>query len=248
MTSATTGGLTGIVAALREEIRPLEKRLEKPMRLRVRGIRGLKGRLGDREVVVMATGDGGERARQGMSDLLSAFDLEAVIAIGIAGGLSSDLEVGAVVAAERITNGTGEVPPPDAGLLAKALVGADVRGGAVYSHSEIAVDPVAKQRLWQKVGGGVALVVDLESASYARAAASHAVPYLVIRAVSDSRDEALPLDFNRYRKPDGSSDRARIGRHALMHPSIVPELMQLRDRLRHCAGRLAGLVEEILSR
>lgn len=74
------------------------------------------------------------------------------------------------------------------------------------------------------------------------------MPYLVLRAVSDSYDEALPLDFNRFRKPDGGSDRGRVLRYSLRHPSIVPELMQLRERLRHCAGRLADLVEEVLNR
>ena len=107
---------------------------------------------------------------------------------------------------------------------------------------------MSKARLWQEAGGGEASVVDLESASYARVAAAHQMPYLVLRAVSDSHDEALPLDFNRFRRPDGGSDRGRIMRYSLRHPSIVPELMQLRERLRHCAGRLAELVEELLDR
>ena len=92
------------------------------------------------------------------------------------------------------------------------------------------------------------MVVDLESASYAEESARHKIPYAVLRAVSDGYDEALPLDFNRFRRQDGSSDRWRILRHTVLHPSIVPELLQLRERLRYCAGRLAECVEAMLRR
>jgi adenosylhomocysteine nucleosidase len=210
--------------------------------------KALQGSLGGTRLVTLATGDGSERARRGLADLLSRVDLEVVFAIGIAGGLSADLEVGDVVIASRVTNGTGVVPPPDRDWLAQAQVLEGVTDGSIYSHSEIAIDPVAKHRLWQQAGSRAAQVVDLESASYARVAAAKQVPYVALRAVSDSSEEALPLDFNRFRKRDGSSDRFGVSRYALLHPSIVPELMQLRERLRHCAIRLASLVEEILSR
>ncbi len=240
-------GLMGVVAALPEEIRPLQKRLERTCRVRLGTGKALQGSLGETRLVTLATGDGSERARQGLADLLSRVDLEAVFAIGIAGGLSADLEVGEVVVASRVTNGTGVVPPPDRLWLARAQALEGVTDGSIYSHSEIAIDPVAKRRLWQQAGSRAAQVVDLESASYARVAAARKVPYAALRAVSDSSEEALPLDFNLFRKRDGSSDRFRVSRYALLHPSIVPELMQLRERLRHCASRLASLVEEILN-
>jgi len=239
--------LIGIVAALPEEIRPLQQRLRESRRVRLGRGKALQGVLAERRIMTMVTGDGSERARLGLTDLLTHVDLEAVFAIGIAGGLSADLDVGDVVVASRVLNGTGEVPPPDRQWLARARQLEGVVDGSVYSHSEIAIDPVAKQRLWQQAGGGRAQVVDLESASYARVAAARRVPYAAWRAVSDSSTEALPLDFNRFRKSDGSSDRFRVSRYAFRHPSIVPELMQLRERLRHCASRLASLVEEILN-
>ena len=240
--------LIGIVAALPEEIRPLQQRLQESRRVRLGRSKALQGVLAERRIMTMVTGDGSERARLGLTDLLTHVDLEAVFAIGIAGGLSADLDVGDVVVASRVLNGTGEVPPPDRQWLARARQLEGVVDGSVYSHSEIAIDPVAKERLWQQSGRRPAQVVDLESATYARAAAAKEIPYLAIRAVSDSSEEALPLDFNRFRRSDGSSDRVSVAWHAMRHPSIVPELMQLRERLQHCADRLARFVEEILSR
>jgi adenosylhomocysteine nucleosidase len=238
----------GIVAALPEEIRPLQRRLQNTDQIVLRSGKALAGNLRDVPMVTLATGDGSERARSGLTELLTTIDLEVVFAIGIAGGLSADLQVGDVVVGQRVTNGTGEVPPPDSRLVAKAANLQDVRAGSIHSHSEIAIDPVAKHRLWERTGSQLAQVVDLETASYARVAAAHEVPYVALRAVSDSSEEALPLDFNRFRKPDGSSDRGGVIRYALRHPSILPELMQLRERLRHCANHLARLVEEILDR
>lgn len=240
-------GTLGVVAALPEEIRPLQQRLQKVERIRLSSGKALQGSLGEVQTVTLATGDGSERALRGLSELLAAVELEAVFAIGIAGGLSADLEVGDVVVASQVTNGVGEVPPPDSDWLARAKELQEVTAGSVYSHSQVAVDPVAKQRLWEQVGGVAAQVVDLETASYARVAAAQGVPYVALRAVSDSAVEALPLDFNRFRRADGSSDRGRVARYALLHPSIVPELMQLRERLRHCADKLARLVEEIVN-
>lgn len=238
----------GVVAALPEELAPLRASLQGARRVGRGPGRAVEGKLGQRRVVVMPTGDGAERAARGMREFLARHDVSSIVAIGIAGGLSDDLQVGDIVAAGRVSNGQGVVPAPDSGLLARVEGLAGLRRGEVHSHAEIAVDPVAKQRLWEQTGRNVASVVDLESASFARQAAANGLPYLVLRAVSDSHDEALPLDFNRFRKPDGSSDRGRVLRFAVRHPSIVPELMQLRERLRHCAARLAALVEELCDR
>jgi adenosylhomocysteine nucleosidase len=238
----------GVVAALPEEIAPVKRRLTGSERIRLPHGHAVQGRLHDRPAIVAATGDGANLAKLGMEQLLAVRRLDAVIVVGIAGGLSDDLEVGSVVAAKRVFEGAGELPAPDRELLEMAAQLEFVQQGMVYSHSEIAVDPLAKQRLWRHWQGEKASVVDLESASYVRVAATRGIPYLVLRAVSDSHDEALPLDFNRFRKPDGSSDRAKVLRYSLRHPSILPELMQLRERLRHCAERLATVIEELLTR
>lgn len=237
----------GVVSALPEEISPLVRRLRARRRRRLGGYRIATGSLGEVSLIAMVSGDGAERARLGLEALLSRFDLQAVLVIGIAGGLSTDLEVGDVVVAQRVANGTGEVPSPDRQWHARALALEGVVDGSIYSHHEIAVDPVVKGRLWQETGSRSSQVVDLESASYARVAAAHEVPYVAFRAVSDSAQEALPLDFNRFRKVDGSSDRLRITRHIVRHPSIVPELLQLRERLRYCAEQLARLTVEMLT-
>lgn len=247
MASTSESRSVAVVAALAEEIRPLRQRLQEVAAAPVGGYKAVTGRLDRAQLALMVTGDGALRARAGLATLLDNLDVGAVMAIGFAGGLSPDLEVGNLVLAGRITNGTGTAPPPDPEMMRRARQLDGVKEGAVLSQAAIAIDPVAKQRLWQEAAEPDGLVVDLESASYARCAAERGIPYLVARVVSDGHNEALPLDFNRFRRADGSLHRGRISRHALMHPSLLPELMQLRERVQDCAVRLADFVQGVLA-
>jgi hypothetical protein len=88
--------------------------------------------------------------------------------------------------------------------------------------------------------------VDLESATYARIAGSRGLDWLVARAVSDTAEEKLPLDFNRYRDARGAVRRGRVALYALRHPSVIPRLLGLGRRVADCAGRLADLTESTL--
>jgi len=248
MVSAAEDRPVAVVAALSEELRPLRHRLREAVAKQFGGYKVVTGRLGPAELALMVTGDGAQRARAGLAKLLDSREVGAVMAIGIAGGLSPDLEAGSLVLAGRVTNGTGTVPPPDPVMMTRARRLDGIKEGTVLSQAEIAIDPVAKERLWQESAKPTGLVVDLESASYARCAAERGIPYLVARVVSDSHNETLPLDFNRFRRPDGSIDRGRISRHVLLHPSLLPELMQLRERVQDCAVRLADFVEGVLAR
>ncbi|MGB6993424.1 MAG: hypothetical protein WBG00_09380, partial [Thermoanaerobaculia bacterium] len=173
-------------------------------------------------------------------------EVDALIVVGVAGGLDPGLQAGAVVVASAVHNGTGPVGEPDREWLSRALKKEGTVEGAVVSSSGIAVDPMAKSRLRLELESEGPAVVDLESATYAREAVARNIPYLVLRAVSDTADETLPLDFNRFRGPDGRIDRHRVLRHALVHPALLPRLLALRDRVRNCSRNLADVVEGLL--
>jgi nucleoside phosphorylase len=241
-----TGKKVAVVAALEEELSPLGQRIRNPVTQRLDSLQLTEGRLGDVRVVLAATGDGEQAARAGISRLLAHHEVDALIVVGVAGGLDPDLEVGAVVVARVVHNGTGPVGEPDQQWLRLALEREGTVEGTVVSSSGIVVDPETKSRLWLELDAGEPAVVDLESATYAREAVTRSIPYLVLRAVSDSADETLPLDFNRFRGPDGRIDRHRVLRHALLHPGLLPRLLALRERVRACSQRLADAVEGLL--
>ncbi len=118
------------------------------------------------------------------------------------------------------------------GALDPALhVGDVVR--EVLTVDRVAVTSAEKRELREKTGAGA---VDMESAAIARKAAEWGVSFRVIRAVSDTAGENLPLDFNSYRDAEGRFSRARIALAALARPfTAVPALLRLNRNCRVAA-------------
>jgi len=235
-----------VVAAMEEELHSLRQRLSDVERVDSTAGLAVRGLLESEEVLLMATGEGAAAAEKGLSALLSDRNIEALLVVGVAGAISPDLAVGDLVVVDSVRDERGEISLPDPSLLQRALALDTVVRGGVVSVDRIVVEASAKQALWQSVGGGPFQVVDLESATYARLAAGKGIPYVVLRSVSDAASESLPLDFNEFRSPDGSINRAKIARYLIFHPHLVGPLKSLRTRLRECSVSMADGIEGIL--
>jgi adenosylhomocysteine nucleosidase len=122
------------------------------------------------------------------------------------------------------------------GALDPALrVGDIVR--ELHSIDRVAVTAAEKHDLRLRTG---AAAVDMESAAIARKAADWRIPFHIIRAVSDTAEEDMPLDFNAYRARDGRFSRTRIALAALARPvTRVPALLRL-DRNCQIAAESLG--------
>jgi nucleoside phosphorylase len=238
------GGLT-IVAALHGEIAPLLAAAGTPVRLRGGGTRWVEGRLGGERVTIAVTGDGARAAERGLAEVLAEVAPDALLIVGVAGGLSPELACGDLVAGSRLL-GKGALAP-DSDWTARLAADPRVRPGTVVSAAEILLDPAAKQRLWQASGAPAPAVVDLESATYAAVASGRGVPFAVLRAVLDPVSETLPLDLNRCLGRDGRVSGLRVVARAAAHPPALPALWDLRRRLRRCAERLAEVVWDRLA-
>jgi adenosylhomocysteine nucleosidase len=241
--TADRGGPVAIVAALPEELAEIARRSAGLRAGRGGGVEARVGRLGPVGVVLTVTGDGPRNAERGLGATVAAFAPVRCVVVGLAGALTADFQVGDVVAAARIVSADGEEPAPDAEWLA-AL---GLRQSTVYTSDRIAHAPRDKAVLRGRLPSRESAVVDLESAAFARVAAAAGTPFLVLRAVSDLADEALPLDFERFRDADGAVSRGRIAWHAALRPGVASKLYALRRRAQLCAVRLADAVEEALA-
>lgn len=134
-------------------------------------------------------------------------DLDLVICAGAAGGLVDDLSLGDVVVATTTVehdynNRFSDRPSPRfegapaviAGLrqAASLLTRFAVHFGPVASGDEDVVDDERRQELHRSTG---ALAVAWEGAGGARACAFSHVPFVEIRAVTDTADRHAPSDF-----------------------------------------------------
>jgi adenosylhomocysteine nucleosidase len=247
------GPLTGIVAAMEEEVVDLRARIDGARSASSRSARITLGRLGGARVALAVTGDGERNARRGLAELLAAAPVSRIIVAGVAGGLSPTLEAGALVAVcWTINESDGSVYAADPALLDAAVVACGGHRGVAVTATRIADTVAEKQRLLalafarEAAHDGpsrISAVVDLESAAFAAAATRTGLPWVALRAVSDTAADSVPALLNRSRDEGGAVRRASVMWGLLTDPSALRPLLELRGRVRGCAARLADAVE-----
>jgi len=166
----------------------------------------------------------------------------------MAGALSPCMEVGDLVIAKSIH---GEVDGPcDGELFQKTatLAGTrtDVHISTCVPADEIVWRADDKAALARSVGGDY-LFVDMESAGIAPICREYGVPFVIVRAISDSAEESLPFDLNRCRNRSGEISPVRVAGHALIRPSSLRRLQDLRARCIDGSRKLAEFVAGLLA-
>jgi adenosylhomocysteine nucleosidase len=251
-TSFAQEPVTAIVAAMEEEIAPTRARLVDQHTAPIDGARVTLGRLARAPVALVVTGDGERNARRGLASMLAGTRVARVIVAGVAGGLSDDPDVGGLLLADDVVDErSGDVLAADAALADIVARACPVRRGVAVSAQRIADTADEKRRLLAlalalaRPGAGMAraAVVDLESAAFAAAARRAGIPWLVLRAVSDTAGESVPALLNRSRDAGGAVRRGRVVFGLLTDPGAARALMMLRERVRTCAATLARALE-----
>jgi nucleoside phosphorylase len=227
-----------IVAAMREELTPLFRRLEPAVADRFEGTKVFRSsaRGSVPELFLSVTGDGPAKAARVARGLCERYRPEALVGIGAAGALTAPLAPGDVVASARLIDGSLAVPAPDPLLLSRATA-AGARPATLVTVRRPAATAAAKRELSRDAGELAA--VDMESSGWASAASGAGVPFVVARAILDAADEELPAYLAECVGPEGGLRRAAVVARALAHPSTLPTLVWMHRRLVACAERLA---------
>jgi adenosylhomocysteine nucleosidase len=234
-----------IVAAMPEELAPLRARLVGATRSQHGAVTVERGRLGGHDVALAATGDGARNARAGVAALLAATSARALVVVGVSGALSPALATADLVVASRVTDEDGRAHDAGAAQVAATALATGGRAAVILSARKIVDTAEEKRRLAKQVGDALA-VVDLESASYVVAAEAAGIPWIVLRAVSDTADETLPPLLNRSLDAGGAVSRGRVLRGLISDPGALPTLLALRKRVGRCAEVLARAAEAAL--
>lgn len=172
-------------------------------------------------------------------------DRDCFFTAGVAGGLTPALAVGQLVVGAHVWRWMDDAfelmwSDPDAPTVGEALVGDIITSPRVVGNR---LDKVALLARWKSEGrDSAAVVVDMETAGIAWAAQCRNTSFFAIRAVSDTADEDLPLDFNLYLADDGSFDRGRIAREAVLRPTLIRPLSRLGRNTKLACLRLAVAV------
>ncbi|MGK9230063.1 hypothetical protein KXS07_00110 [Inquilinus limosus] len=146
----------------------------------------------------------------------------ALLSFGIAGGLAPDLPTGRLVIGTAVRTGSVAYPCDEDLAARLGAVLPDALRGDVWGGDIIVDTAAAKARLHRDSG---AVIVDLESAAVAIAAAKAGLPFGVLRAVADPAGHGLP-------------PAALVGLDAEGRPAIGPVLRALA----RSPGQLPALV------
>ncbi len=224
--------LIGIVGALKEEIRPLIEAMDDVQESRW-GKRSLyRGVIANRQVVAMACGIGKVRAAACTQYLIDRFGVEAVICSGVAGAVNARLGIGDIVICKRALQHDFDLGDPDlVKRLRRRWLKADPRLmelvleagkdlgfegrmhlGTVLTGDQAIVSQEKRQWLWKNFGGDC---VDMESAAVAQVCQLNGIPFLIVRAISDSAAEETSQEF-----------RASIGQAAADAAKIVLGILE----------------------
>lgn len=177
-----------------------------------------------------------------LRERLAALDpkrFDAVFSFGVSGGLDPKLPAGTLLLSTRVheqvlqggVGVAGEGWDADTGLLAAARARAAAAGVTVQTALFLGTDLEARENpetgklgLFERTG---AASIDNESQIAARYAAEHGLPFLAVRALSDSVNHSLPPAALIALDPeDGSPNLSAIAWSVLRQPGQIPALIR----------------------
>lgn len=211
-----------------------------------------RARIGDAEVSVLLTGIGPKRARASLMGVCThpaAQDrwFDCCLSVGLAGSLRSQHHPAEILAARRVQpeeshrDLRADAIASDAELLSMARdCGAKIVG-SFLTADRIIVTAREKADLGQKADA-----VDMESFDVLKEAAAWGAKGLAVRAVSDSAEEDLPIDFNRVVTPEGKISMTGMLRELRGDPGKFPALVRFGSKSRQAARALASFLDRFV--
>jgi uridine phosphorylase len=189
-----------------------------------------QGTVGSWSVATLVTGMGPEKARIATRRALDAGPADHVMVIGIAGGLSPDLPVGALQVAETV-----QLYPDGPRFATRPLPARQAAGALMTTDGLFDDEDVWKPILEQGFGA-----VDMEAAGVAEVCEAESVDWSVYRGISDRPDERI-VDQAVFglSKPDGSADPVAVAKYLARDPRRAKALAHL-NRCMQTAARLAA--------
>jgi adenosylhomocysteine nucleosidase len=248
--------MIAVAAALPEELSNLRRQMIVEKHLAGPSGPLRQGTLQDRDVLLVQTGMGKKKAEMTTRFVLARYSPSALVSIGFAGALVRELKVGdvvicsALVCAANSMEEEDESEPlfPDERLLdlaTQALEGTGLRfqvGGGVTTMQVIASSE-GKHELGQAFQ---AHIVDMESYWMARIAAEHKIPFVTLRAISDTPQDRLP-PFDRLLTHEGRLHWKDAAVYFCRNPGQLIALISLARNMQYARKNLATAVDCLLA-
>lgn len=207
----------GILCAMDEEIKALKTELKKARQTEIAGITFFEGEINNNEVVLVQSGIGKVQAGMTTGLLIAQFEVEAVINSGSAGGIGEGLHVGDVVlstaAAYHDVDATvfgylpGQLPQQPQKFEADLQLIETLKKVAEQNQQHVETGLIVTGDQFvassEKINTIKAIYPDvlcceMEGAAIAQVAAQFKVPFVIVRAMSDTGDEEAGVSFDEF--------------------------------------------------
>ena len=205
----------GIIGAMKIEIETLKDNLREMTVSCRAGMEFFEGTLEGLPAVIVQCGVGKVNAAMCAQILCSCYGVTHLVNTGIAGSLSAELDIGDLVVSQdamyhdfdcvNFGYPMGRIPgmdttafPADETMIRYAFAAAEAvnpghtQTGRVASGDQFVADKALKAQIIARTQG---LCTEMEGAAIAQTAYRNAIPFVILRAISDKADDSAEMDY-----------------------------------------------------
>ncbi|WP_252236789.1 5'-methylthioadenosine/adenosylhomocysteine nucleosidase [Clostridium sp. CH2] len=208
----------GIIAAMTEELEILLKDLNLEEKKEKANMVFHKGTINNKNVVAVVCGIGKVNSAVCTQILISEYNVDKVVNVGVAGGIGKDIYPGDIVVAENLVqhdmdtsafgDKIGQIPRLDTFDFKcdKDMVAAAKKSceeiselnsftGRIVSGDQFVANLEKIQWLEKEFG---AISCEMEGASIAQVCYLNSIPFVVIRSISDNANNGAHMDYEKF--------------------------------------------------
>jgi adenosylhomocysteine nucleosidase len=224
-----------VTFALPAESSEFLRRLGNKSRGNRNGIRIVHGTIGHRSIEVIHTGVGENICRQRIGRFLENQQFDFLISAGFAGSLNHELQVNDLLVAKNFST---------VDLKHASLSNVSIYAANMLTVSALIDSGEERERIAHESG---AAAVDMETEFIARACATHGIPLLALRVITDTPTQPFPAPpsvlFNIQKQ---RTHVAALARFFLAHPGRVLGLVQFARRITRARKILSNALVRIV--
>lgn len=210
--------MLGIIGAMENEVAMLKEKMTDVEVIKVASMDFYRGKLKEKDVVVVQSGIGKVNAAICTQILIDRFCVTGIINTGVAGSLRNEINIGDIVistdAVEHDMNvkslgyERGMIPGMENSVFVadpylieltkkccKESVSVSVFQGRIVSGDLFVSDKNVKDKLIKQFDGYCA---EMEGGAIAHCAEINNVPFVVIRSISDKADNSAQMDYPKF--------------------------------------------------
>lgn len=212
------------------------------------GLRLWRSNAGGSEITALVTGMGTQSAAKAMDLMMKLADqnqkFDICISSGLAGALEDGLSPGDIIAPQLLISENRH-----ADILSDQLnVDAELRrqalnAGAKAADCLLTVDRVLVKQSHKRSCSSRAQSVDMESFEVVKEACAWGARCVVVRAISDSAQEDLPINFNLTLSKNHQVSVAKVIFQLAKNPVALPALVRFGRQSRNATMLLARFLD-----